>query len=157
MSHISVRLTQAVAAVVAAVLVGGSTTAAPQSEEPVSQPQPATVQPLQAAKAPQQEVPVLEAKLSKCSAPNNGEGVSQLLVRLVKGIQPQIAEQELQDLTSDPGGSLIKDLRTNEQASDASLLNVADTVCVIRAANSASSVVWYTHMPGFKDSPTAYK
>ena len=166
MSHISVRLTQAVVAVVAAVLVGGSTTEVPQPEEPASQPQAAKVQSAPVAEVSQQSVSILDARRSKCSAPSKGEGTSQLLARLVREIEPKIGEQELRSLTSDPGGSLVSDLRTHEPVGDASMLNVADTVCVIRAVSSSSvvvkpngpvEVVWYTHMPGFDAGPTAYK
>lgn len=166
MSYLSVQLTRAVTAVAVAVLVGGSTAEHPQPEEPVSQPQTVKIEQPPMTEASPQSVSVLDAQRSKCSAPSNGEGISQLLARLVKGIQPNITNGELWSLTSDPEGVLVKDLRTHMQLNDASSLNVADTVCVVRAANSVgdartpgntTNVVWFTHMPGFEASPTAYR
>lgn len=150
MSYLSVRLIHAVAVVTVAVLVGGSTTERPQPEEPVSRSQPIAGQAKPVATTPKQEPSILDRLRSECSAPIKGESASHVLARLVKEVQPRIAEQQVSMLTSGPGGPLFVDLlAAREPAGDMSQLNVADTVCVIRTINDDNDVVWRVHLPGY--------
>ena len=153
MSPFSVRLMQAVLAIAAAAMVGGSAKQTDQPEEPVKQPQPVAEQVRQPDEVSQQQVPILDRQKSECSAPKNGEPTAGLLARLVKEVQPQLSVQQVKALT-DPGGPLFVDVEAkietkNSQEGSEATLNVADTICVIRSVNDDTEVVWRVHFQGY--------
>lgn len=96
-----------------------------------------------------QEVPLYEVQKTECSSPIKGEGMSQLLARLMKEVQPDLSAHEVAWRTESPHDSLYTDAITLNPQGTGSVLNVVDTICVVRHINDDRSVVWSVYYLGY--------
>lgn len=150
MSPFSVRLMQAVLAIAAAAMVGGSAKQTDQPEEPVKQPQPVAEQ-VRYSEQPKPKVSALDWQKTECSQSNDGDGFSQALTRLMYRIDPSLSPHQVGGLTSGPSGKLFVDATTRNPQGLNEPLNKADTLCVIASVSEDDNneIVWRAQFLGY--------
>lgn len=148
MSHFSVRLMQAVLIVAAAAMVGGSAKLPDQPEELAKQPSVTAIPQVAPREQPKPGVSDLSQE-GECSAPIKGEGMSSLLLRLSKTVDPKLPADEAED-TQGPSGKLYLEAKTrNPNGLNSERLGIADSICVVRTSSGAGKPVWWIHYQGY--------
>lgn len=138
---------QAVLAVAAAAMVGGSAKLPDQPEEPVKQ-LSVTATPQVAPREQPKPVVSDSSQEGECSAPIKGEGMSSLLLRLSMTVDPKLPTDEAEG-TQGPNGKLYLEAKTrNPNGLNSEELGTADSICVVRTSNGAGKPVWWIHYPG---------